>query len=1146
MITVEYGDADIHPEASTPTAVPVRPAGAPSPEPYEPPRAQDPHPEKLLEKAPEAVAERTDALTKKPLDLEQEEETRKLETSRWLENHFGSESSSGSTDGSSKVSKSQRPKKGADKMPSHVSSGGISVTMLSDPARSHPRYDAPDFPAPAPPGAAKRHGAAAQPFGSEQIYGVSSPPQSPVFKSLPATFHGQVNGSKADALHRAGADAVKRTASMNHANASNAYSWMNKEELKGHSSVSAARQSFLSSMNAAEKAPEPVTYSAPIAKRWPPPKQLDDDDDDQVRTSTPVYAQQGKGGSTIIRLGPSVEYSTPIRKASGGGINRTQSLTAPSHPRNQSAHQQSNNNNTSRMNLLNSSLQSVPERERNSRAFVVDVQRSFQGGKVYEHKSAPPPRPAPPSMSGHYGTPSLSSTPLRAVESFRIVRSPPMFSDDSPDPPVRPVRRKSKRAPKTDSGTQCNPQTIRNDIAQQRSMQTLERSKPLKQYYLGEDPFSAHKPIANGVMKKHEPLFDQERPSRKAEVARSQTLPRRPSKPEASTLNVSSASNKTMNSSVANLTSSRVFSDQDRSLNETGGYGQPKTRIVPIATETAKENKPLGSVNKSSASAAAVNRSQSFNVENQKPKATPVHSTPLRSVSIRAANSPLYKSTSFLNRVNEHQSTFGALKSPGIVTSISKSQLDLNKSANDLTLSPLQAQPNSALYTLPRKRAAPKAAPAPIEITPVTTGKVQPGISERLAQLSSPNPGGDDAVDQTKEPASPVAHAAPTSPAPASPVSPASPGPRGESYSSLHRRRLQQQQKEQHDTAPAVAAPEPAALSPPVAPVLSVTPPPPPLPQETLAPVFQTSTRATHRSFRAPASGARETIHEENESDKQSTAPRAELNDLAPEARSFKDRIALLESAGIHYANPAQTLPRVVAGKVKVPPPPPPKARADKTDDPESGEKRQKFLEGLLNSAPELFMHIHGNENLNDVKANHDDAVDGPSAPTPASGVNRVYTSSPAFKPAATSESVPLNPPPMLIRQSSGSPFGSQRELAIRRGSLNSTGSSAAGAGVVPAVKIPAPVNYSETVRVRSNNDPDSQSDTVQSYSKKVQPFVDGFSSETKSSSVQTSLTRSEYTTNALRSHEDLPAAYHAIRPQQSGGVIIQVRGNGH
>lgn len=38
--------------------------------------------------------DRKDALTRRPLDFDQEEETRKVETSKWLDNHFGSESRS--------------------------------------------------------------------------------------------------------------------------------------------------------------------------------------------------------------------------------------------------------------------------------------------------------------------------------------------------------------------------------------------------------------------------------------------------------------------------------------------------------------------------------------------------------------------------------------------------------------------------------------------------------------------------------------------------------------------------------------------------------------------------------------------------------------------------------------------------------------------------------------------------------------------------------------------------------------------------------------------------------------------------------------------------------------------------------------------
>ncbi|XP_058830867.1 uncharacterized protein LOC131689633 isoform X2 [Topomyia yanbarensis] len=43
---------------------------------------------------PTALVDRTDALTKRPLDFDREDETRKQETNKWLESHFGSESRS--------------------------------------------------------------------------------------------------------------------------------------------------------------------------------------------------------------------------------------------------------------------------------------------------------------------------------------------------------------------------------------------------------------------------------------------------------------------------------------------------------------------------------------------------------------------------------------------------------------------------------------------------------------------------------------------------------------------------------------------------------------------------------------------------------------------------------------------------------------------------------------------------------------------------------------------------------------------------------------------------------------------------------------------------------------------------------------------
>jgi hypothetical protein len=94
-------------------------------------------------------------------------------------------------------------------------------------------------------------------------------------------------------------------------------------------------------------------------------------------------------------------------------------------------------------------------------------------------------------------------------------------------------------------------------------------------------------------------------------------------------------------------------------------------------------------------------------------------------------------------------------------------------------------------------------------------------------------------------------------------------------------------------------------------------------------------------------------------------------------------------------------------------------------------------------------------------------------------------------------------------------------------------------------VKIPPPVDYSETVRMKSSSDPDStshvESDSVQTFSKKTIPYEDGFSSETMQSSEKTTVTRSEYMTvdDSHPTESDPPQ----IRTQESGGVVIQVRG---
>ena len=69
--------------------------------------------------------DRKDALTKKPLDFDQEEETRKVETSKWLEHHFGSDS------------RSSKDSIDDDDIPVGGSTSYINVTMKSRPINSN-------------------------------------------------------------------------------------------------------------------------------------------------------------------------------------------------------------------------------------------------------------------------------------------------------------------------------------------------------------------------------------------------------------------------------------------------------------------------------------------------------------------------------------------------------------------------------------------------------------------------------------------------------------------------------------------------------------------------------------------------------------------------------------------------------------------------------------------------------------------------------------------------------------------------------------------------------------------------------------------------------------------------------------------------
>ena len=669
-------------------------------------------------------------------------------------------------------------------------------------------------------------------------------------------------------------------------------------------------------------------------------------------------------------------------------------------------------------------------------------------------------------------------------------------------------------------------------------------------------------------------------------------------------------------------------------------------------------------------------RSQSFNVQNATPVRTlaPVLRTAEAKnlaneiVKTGQVNSPLYKSTPYLNKMD----SMSILKSPGMISSISKSQLELNKSTSDLN-NVESYNYNNSLYTLPRKRpekvaqepSAPAPTPAPAPVAAKTTNlhrshsAVQPGMLERAESAEGIR----------------------------------------ESFSSMHRRKMMAANTGIRYGDPVnIMAPLP--LSSPVKPAAEEAPI---VPSETVT--YQSSTKATHRSFRGSSETSRTSqslggINEENEAAQKmaqtvlspapvpvappspipvappapipaappipvvfptlrpvpppipvaspAAAAPADEEDDAPENKSLRDRIALLESAGIMANHPAgsNTLPRVVSTKAKGPaPPPPPRVssvssspraeepvvtdipvaaevpvasgipvapelptapdaapvdESEEAADEEDGVKKTIFLKGLLNAAPELFMHIHGNEDLEGFKVEKEDVIGESSRPprTPSpmtpvppltkpltprgsppaaqptqsftfppenrANLNRVYTSTPVLNEVPSSkhstssernEHSPLQPLLSSLRRSSllrskehlaGS--GSLQDVTVvRRGSLNSSSGSNGGGVIIPAVKIPDPVDYSETIRMKSVGDPDStshvESDSVQTYSKRTIPYEDGFCSETMQSTEKTTVTRSE----SVSTEDSQPADFGAtsIRPQESGGVIIQLRGEG-
>ncbi|KAL0272158.1 UNVERIFIED_CONTAM: hypothetical protein PYX00_005237 [Menopon gallinae] len=173
-------------------------------------------------------------------------------------------------------------------------------------------------------------------------------------------------------------------------------------------------------------------------------------------------------------------------------------------------------------------------------------------------------------------------------------------------------------------------------------------------------------------------------------------------------------------------------------------------------------------------------------------------------------------------------------------------------------------------------------------------------------------------------------------------------------------------------------------------------------------------------------------------------------------------------------------------------------------------EKRRVFMKGLMERAPELFKTLHGDEEEEEPKT-----VYG-NKPFKA---RRAEYGDPFRKTALVNGIDRSSPKSSIVSTPSYTQDGNTTRSVVRRGSSGND-------------------DYSETVRITSKSDDPlhpSETNTVQTFTKKTIPSKNGFSTETIESSETKTVVKSRY----LGNDGENGAKYYRNGP---GGVTIEVR----
>ena len=377
------------------------------------------------------AGERTDALTCKPLDYHQEEATRKFETNKWLQHHFGSESSR--SQGSSLHDLTEDTDKN-----NQTTSGGniITITMSPRPATPDDTVDA------APPGRLRRWDATT-PLTSTP----KAPPMPPTAK--PSLFGNSFHNSSMtseEGLDKRMVDARARLKptgrSLNDSTDSNAESTTsNKITTNGKYGGLPERIQVLPTGPGTTFTPpmSPTSPLSPLSLNSPASSIIKDD---------PVYGSRFRSGTPTKFMEDPESPPPPLPTTEPPSyVGRSQSFNITSRPWQQNS-SISNSNYNSLYSSKNSSSNLKKTYKSTDRLDSYDQNtssRSFRNWPPPKQRDSSPKRDPSPPHRFRKSSPHKARAP--SPPSFTVAREVSTQTGPTPIPPPR-TKRKNKNKPK--------------------------------------------------------------------------------------------------------------------------------------------------------------------------------------------------------------------------------------------------------------------------------------------------------------------------------------------------------------------------------------------------------------------------------------------------------------------------------------------------------------------------------------------------------------------------------------------------------------------------------------------------------------------------------------------------------------------------